>query len=331
MKTTVQRAVWAFTLKATVLRPPLPPAPMQAPPAIHANSKPLSEAEAFRQSIKKMVAEIIKPLSAALKAEPGAFKLGNALEASTDQVFLPRPSSDWSTARLIGMDGAGGDDLSGVAYSTVPAGKLKAGEGVKLDYLVEAFLLALAAGTARYAGTAYRNEHLGNPFAAGGFHQGGVRLVGERGPELERTQRGTGRTSRQMLEAPIGAAFLWVHDQLHYPRELARHLGRTDLRIVGPSWLQNGWRGLRLPALVVDHAAWGRLTRIQHDWLDTAQDYIGSRPPPVVSWWPRRPGKSTALQALEAARREQWCRDLDREISQSAIWDVGDLEGSSCD
>ena len=69
-------------------------------------------------------------------------------------------------------------------------------------------------------------------------------------------QRGTGRTTRQMLAAPLSAHFIWHNNELSVPKELARFLGREDLRIVGPSWLDN-CRGLRPTGVVLDH--WAKL------------------------------------------------------------------------
>lgn len=67
--------------------------------------------------------------------------------------------------------------------------------------------------------------------------------------------RQTGKTQRLMLAAPHGALFVWCNDVLHYPKELARKLGREDLRIVSPGWLEyGGWRGSRFPGMVQDHA-----------------------------------------------------------------------------
>jgi hypothetical protein len=318
MKTTVQRALWAFKLKVTVLRHPLPPAPALAPESQH-EPKPATRAD-FKVLVNG------RPVDVVTRWEP-----------------VP-----------------GGPEHHKRLKVTIPEGTLKVGGPLRVQELVDAYIKATAdePGELDHL-AAFQRFHLGEPypykvgvdlgsgddftymwteprhggyvkpewFKNGGEHGGGVRLVGESAPKLERQ---VGRTSRQMLDAPIGAAFLWLRDELSYPRNLARHLGRTDLKIVGPSWLQHGWRGLRLPALVLDHAAWGRLTRIQHDMLDNAMDYIGSRPHPVVSW-PRRAGKATALQALEAAQRERWCRDLDREIRLPASWNLDDLEGSSCD
>jgi hypothetical protein len=67
--------------------------------------------------------------------------------------------------------------------------------------------------------------------------------------------RGDGETTRQMQEAPQGAVFVWCNDSLDYPRHVAAKVGRTDLQIVRPGWLDyEKWRGLELTGLVVDHA-----------------------------------------------------------------------------
>lgn len=66
----------------------------------------------------------------------------------------------------------------------------------------------------------------------------------------------TGATTRQMLEAPQKAVFIWFDDHLSYPKELARKHGREDLQVVGPSWLEtpNGWAGREFSDIVHDHA-----------------------------------------------------------------------------
>jgi hypothetical protein len=69
--------------------------------------------------------------------------------------------------------------------------------------------------------------------------------------------RQTGATTGQMEAAPQGAVFVWCNRHLDYPDALAKKLGRSDLEIVGPSWLDgNAWRGRRLSGLIVDHAAY---------------------------------------------------------------------------
>ncbi|HEX5520197.1 MAG TPA: hypothetical protein VFX29_00825 [Longimicrobiaceae bacterium] len=71
---------------------------------------------------------------------------------------------------------------------------------------------------------------------------------------MDDQERGTGFTEEQMRTAPKGAAFVWNNHDLQYPKQLAEYLGRTDLRIVRPNWLEHV-AGKSVPAIVVDHAA----------------------------------------------------------------------------
>lgn len=69
-------------------------------------------------------------------------------------------------------------------------------------------------------------------------------------------QRGTGRTTKQMKEAPRGAVFVWCNDNLSWPRNLALTHGRKDLQIIGPTVLEgtlDRFRGTEIPAVVFDH------------------------------------------------------------------------------
>lgn len=68
------------------------------------------------------------------------------------------------------------------------------------------------------------------------------------------TKRQSGRTSKQMIEAPKDAVFIWCNTHLEYPKELAKKLKRTDLRIEDPSFLHDRWRGLKMTGIVADHA-----------------------------------------------------------------------------
>lgn len=72
-------------------------------------------------------------------------------------------------------------------------------------------------------------------------------------PKSGEDLRGTGRTTRQIQQAADGAVFVWCNHALFYPRKLAAALGRYDLRIVGPIWLDSP--GHRPPAVVIDHAS----------------------------------------------------------------------------
>ncbi len=64
-----------------------------------------------------------------------------------------------------------------------------------------------------------------------------------------------GRTTLQIINAPRGATFVWCTNNMAYVRALARHLGRTDLVLVGKAGLVTTLRSSRVP-IVVDHALW---------------------------------------------------------------------------
>lgn len=80
------------------------------------------------------------------------------------------------------------------------------------------------------------------------------------------TNRGTGRTTEQLVNAPRDSVFVWVNGRMDYIVRLARHLSRGDIKVVAPSWLTGDrWRGLELKGVVVDHAL--RLNPEQYDTL----------------------------------------------------------------
>lgn len=66
--------------------------------------------------------------------------------------------------------------------------------------------------------------------------------------------RQTGRTTRQMVNAPEGAVYVWVSADLDYPRHLAHRLGRDDLRIVDSKWLAREDATASTTYVVIDHA-----------------------------------------------------------------------------
>lgn len=69
------------------------------------------------------------------------------------------------------------------------------------------------------------------------------------------SERGSGKTTEQMQSAPEGAVYIWLSDNLWYPRDLAKRLRRSDLKIKGISVLDGcELRGMRVP-IIVDHAA----------------------------------------------------------------------------
>ena len=80
-------------------------------------------------------------------------------------------------------------------------------------------------------------------------------LLAEEARQVASGDRGSGRTSQQMLDAPPRAVFVCCKGMSGYAQCLANHLRRNDLRIVGPSWLEDeGWRGGDFSAVVLDHA-----------------------------------------------------------------------------
>ena len=68
--------------------------------------------------------------------------------------------------------------------------------------------------------------------------------------------RGTGRTTKQLLEAPPGSIYIWVTRQTGYVEQLAAHLGRTDLEFRGPSFLLRDDLVALDRRITIDHAAW---------------------------------------------------------------------------
>ena len=71
-----------------------------------------------------------------------------------------------------------------------------------------------------------------------------------------------------MLAAPHGAVYVWPNQKLLYPRQLAESLGRDDLVIVGPSWLDaRRALGRQRVLTVVDHMAIPALTDEQFAML----------------------------------------------------------------
>jgi len=81
--------------------------------------------------------------------------------------------------------------------------------------------------------------------------------------------RQTGASTRQMQKAPVGAVYIWINHALTYARNLAHQIGRDDLKIVSPDWLDSHqYLGRELTGVVVDHAT--LLTEDQRAALETA-------------------------------------------------------------
>ena len=68
----------------------------------------------------------------------------------------------------------------------------------------------------------------------------------------------TGITTRQIFYAPQEAIFVWVNDNLKYPKEIAEKYDRNDLEIVSVSWLfEDKWKltkRRKVPSIIFDHS-----------------------------------------------------------------------------
>lgn len=72
----------------------------------------------------------------------------------------------------------------------------------------------------------------------------------------ETTDGQSGRTTKQMTDAPRGAIYVWPNRQFYYPFKLAEHLKRSDLVLSTPDLFDNGGYRLRGQAIpiILDHA-----------------------------------------------------------------------------
>lgn len=70
----------------------------------------------------------------------------------------------------------------------------------------------------------------------------------------DNTLRGSGRTSEQLTNAPMHSVFITPPNDRGYTKRLAAFIGRPDIEVVGPEWINNHrWRGRGLTGLVIDH------------------------------------------------------------------------------
>lgn len=76
--------------------------------------------------------------------------------------------------------------------------------------------------------------------------------------------RGTGRTKKQIEDAQQGSIFVWCNNRIDYPKQLAKSIGRSDVRIEGKSWLcSERIRGIDPFKIIVDHAFFH--ARVMHE------------------------------------------------------------------
>lgn len=74
--------------------------------------------------------------------------------------------------------------------------------------------------------------------------------------KTQTTDRQTGRTTRQLTDAPYRAIYI-CHNigNIDYTRSLAAKLGRLDIRFDTPTFFKSGrYRGLKKSQIVIDHA-----------------------------------------------------------------------------
>jgi len=83
-----------------------------------------------------------------------------------------------------------------------------------------------------------------------------------------KSERGMRHTTALMQAAPRNAVFVWCASHTEYARDLAKHLGRFDLLIVSPSWLEKrNICGRTFAGIVIDHA-----TELSNDQWRTFQE-----------------------------------------------------------
>jgi len=92
---------------------------------------------------------------------------------------------------------------------------------------------------------------------------GTVRITGS-GGEFR-----SGKTTRQMMEAPANATFVWPNSNLAIPRSLARFLGREDLVFISAGNMEpRSLIGTPIHDLVVDHSVCASDIREALDFLE---------------------------------------------------------------
>jgi len=60
------------------------------------------------------------------------------------------------------------------------------------------------------------------------------------------------RIASKMRDAPKDAVYIWVNQYTELPRRIANDLGRNDLHIEAPYWLQHGWIGKKVSGIILD-------------------------------------------------------------------------------
>lgn len=71
----------------------------------------------------------------------------------------------------------------------------------------------------------------------------------------DRSMDQEGKTTKQMLQAPRGAVYVWCNNYIGYPTRLSKALSRSDLSIISPRSLNSQIICGHYPVIVIDHAA----------------------------------------------------------------------------
>lgn len=67
--------------------------------------------------------------------------------------------------------------------------------------------------------------------------------------------RGTGRTTKQLMALPLRAGYIVQHwQELEHTKRLAQHLGRQDVRLFTRDDIDHRMNGLEFSVLELDHA-----------------------------------------------------------------------------
>lgn len=83
--------------------------------------------------------------------------------------------------------------------------------------------------------------------------------------------RGSGRTTKQIKDAPKDSFYVWCNQYLRYPKELCTLLGRDDITVISQGQLKYKLRGTR-NFVVLDHD-----TRLNSDQYDIDVVYIHNK------------------------------------------------------
>lgn len=94
--------------------------------------------------------------------------------------------------------------------------------------------------------------------------------------KIQSMVRRSGRTLRAIREAPQGAYFVWFNSSIRYARDLARILGRSDLKFIGAEELPKVSRTTDSD-FVFDHSFWEYWSGRHHPGIHAAVDRLADQ------------------------------------------------------